>query len=595
MITESKIICTGNAPQLFVDGSILPACAYITYFEENNDYKEFANRGFRLFSVSLALADQPINATSGFNPHQGGVFDRKGQADFSFMDAAISRIIEVCPDAYIFPRVYVSMPQWWIEENPTEVVPVAHGKQREALYSQKFREDAAQMLQQVIAHFQSFPFSRNIIGYQISGGNTQEWFHLDLNGSFHKNALPYYNQYLVKNGLSPAEALPDLEAVNHSCAVLDPMQSAYIRFANESVAETIDYLCKTAKEAVAHRQVIGVFYGYTMEISNRPLWGSLSLASLLDSPYIDFFSSPNSYVSSRALGIDWPDMIPVDSIILRKKMCFMECDIRTHLTKVPSQVRPGCDPYHIYTNAVWAGPPTEALSVSAIRKCLGRQLTHKHGLWWFDMFGHWFATDKLMAEMERSLELYQHQDPTLSWDAPGEVAVFLDETATSYIGKQHPAYTAVKDMRIPLGATGAPYHVYLFSDFDRIDWKSTSYKVALFLIPKEDPLIEAAKKKLDSLGIASLGISGEKPTYSSGELRSFYSKNGVFLYSNSDDVVYAGNGYVCFHAATEGEKTLSFPVPLKCTDLVSGSQTVTNHLCFFAEQFETRLYRVEQS
>lgn len=75
---ESKVIFQNGCPVLTVDGEKMPALAYITYFEENNDYELFAENGFRLFSVSVGLSNQPINAASGFTPHAGGVFDQKG-------------------------------------------------------------------------------------------------------------------------------------------------------------------------------------------------------------------------------------------------------------------------------------------------------------------------------------------------------------------------------------------------------------------------------------------------------------------------------------------------------------------------------------
>ena len=589
---QSKIVFKNENPFLSVDTELFPACAYITYFEEHNDYKAFADVGFRIYSVSVSLADQPINTTSGFSPHADGVFDQKGKADFSYVDEAIERILESCPDAYIFPRIYVTMPEWWIEENPKETVPVPHEKRREALYSKKFREDAATMLSILIEHFKTFFAAKNIIGYQISGGNTQEWFHLDLNGSYCENALPYFNEYLQEKGLPSVEKLPNLAPLKECATIEDPILSAYIRFANDGVAETVEFLCKAAKEAVDQKQIVGVFYGYTLEVSHHPLWGTHSLAKLLDSPHIDFFSSPNSYVEGRALGVDWSDMIPVDSVRLHGKLCFMECDIRTHLTKLPNESRPGCDPYHVYVGNVFKGPPSEETSVWAVRKSLARQLTHRHGLWWFDMFGHWYATPALMAEMRRTLPLYARRLIAAPYEYPVEVAVFLDENAYSKIGEQHPAFSAGRKMRVPLGAAGAPYHLYLLSDVDRIDRKN--YKAVLFLIPDKCALVEKAKEKLRESGIHTLTISAETPFFSAEQLADFYKKSGVFLYCNAGDVVYFGNGYATLHAASAGKKVLNLPEALCCTDLISGEQYKTNRLILQCRQYETKLFKVEK-
>ena len=591
---RSKVVYRNGTPYFSVDGEILPPCAYITYFEEHNEYRAFAENGFRLFSVSVTLASQPINTKSGFSPQRKGVFDRKGEADYSGVDAAIALILENCPDALIFPRIYMAMPQWWIEENPRETVPVPHDKRREALYSRKYREDGAAMLRELIGHFRSFFAADHIFGYQISGGNTQEWFHLDLNGSYHENALPYFNEYLTAKGLPPAEKLPDLEKLKGCAVVDDPLVTAYIRFANESAADTVAHFCRAAKEAVGREQIVGSFYGYALELDVfYALWGSHALAKLLDSPDIDFFSSPNSYVNDRAMGIDWPEMIPTGSLKLHGKMGFMELDIRTHLSKRPDEVRPDCDPYQTYHLAVWDGPPTEEESVWAVRKALAREITGKNGLWWFDMFGHWYATPALMAEMRRTLGVYAGLPAR--WESPAEVAVFVDETAYAEVGALHPTYRSCRKMRAPLGSTGVPYDLFLASDLDRIDWKNAAYKAVFFLIPGESAFVREASEKLRSLGVGTLAISAEKPLYTPGELADFYRQCGVFFYGEVGDVVYVGNGYAALHSAEAGKKRLRFPRVLRITDAVSGAVCTGDEVIFDCRKHETKLFKTEKT
>lgn len=594
MKPSSIVIKNGN-PILCIGDEKMPACAYMTYFDERNDYDAFAKKGFKVYSVSISLASQPINTGSGFMPYIGGVFDTKGTADFTVVDESIGKILKSCPDAYIFPRIYVCMPEWWIEENPSETIAVPHGKRRESLYSRKFRETAAEMLKTLIEHFKGFHASDRIFGYQISGGNTQEWFHLDLKGSYSEETLPYFNQYLLNKypDFSPVTALPDIGQIKNSDILEDKLLTEYLRFASEEVAKTIDHLCRAAKDAVNNQQIIGVFYGYTAEVTD-PLWGTHALETLLDSPNIDFISSPNSYMDARALGVDWADMMPVDSVKLHGKMCFIECDIRTFLTKSPEESRPGSDPLHYYSHKVWEGPATDTLSVYAVRKSLSRQLTHKHGLWWFDMFGHWYASEKLLKEMETSLALYNNSIHSLPCEYATEVAVILDEKSYSKIGSSHPAYTCAYEMRRHLAMSGAPYSVYLASDFNAIDWGNSSYKAVVFCIPHDDGEGAVKRKALSEKGIASICVSTDKPSYTAAELRVFFKENGVFVYSESDDIFYAGNGYVALHAVTEGVKEIRLPEKLKCTDTENGQSVMTDVLHVNCTQFETRLFKIEK-
>lgn len=561
-MTESRIINQNGNSVFEINGKVFPPCAYITYFEERNDYKRFTDAGYRLFSVTVSFATQPINTLSEFMPYYGGVFDKKGEPDFSAADESIRLILKDCPDAYIFPRVYAGMPQWWIDENPTEVNPVQHNKVREALYSEKYRKDASKMLRQMIEHFENADYADRIFAYQITGGNTQEWFHFDKNGGYHENALPYFNEFLKSKypELYPLDALPEID-------------EKYLEFANESVADTIEYLCKAAKQAVDFKKIIGVFYGYTMEVTSA-LWGTHKISKLLDSENIDFFSSPNSYAFSRALGEEWGDMMPVDSIRLHGKFCFIENDIRTHLSKSPRDSRTGCDPHDTYITAVWDGPPTEELSVAALKKSFARQLTHKHGLWWFDMFGYWYSSDKMMNEMKNYLETYS----TLSGaDTDTEVAVFIDETMYYRLNEKLPVAKCAKEMRYSIAKSGVPYHIYLIEDFETLVKQGFDYKAVVFAIPDDSALVSDAVSYCDENSVSYLKFNSEKYGYTPEQYRDFFKKSGVWCYIETDDIFYIGNGFFAIHATEAGEKNVHFP-----------QKTLTLKM----EKFETKLLRL---
>ncbi len=585
-MVESKIITRNGNPILLIDNKEFSPCAYITYFDERNDYELFAKKGFKIYTVTISLAKQPINTLSGFTPFYSGIFDKKGQLDFAETDKSINKILKVCPDAYIFPRINVTMPDWWVEENPTETIDVPVGGRREILSSQKFRDDASKMLREVIEYFKVAPYSKRIFGYQICGGNTQEWAHYDINGSYCDNILPYFNAYLKHKGLPQVTELPDIKEIDNSVFIDNKTLQEFIKFTNDEMAETVDALCKTVKEAVNYKQIVGTFYGYNAEVMN-PLWGTHSLWKTIDSENIDFYSSPNSYISRRSLGVDWGDMMPVDSVRLHGKMTFMECDVRTFLTRAPGESRKGSDPMGYYTDELWIGPKTEELSVSAIRKSLARQLTHKHGLWWFDMFGHWYSTDKMMKEMKTSLDIYNRLVNYAPLEYPTEIAVFTDETAYSVTGKLHPDYECAYYFRTSLGECGAPYHSYLLSDFDKINWENATYKTVIFNTPlRNNDLAEILRAK----GIVCIDRANPDKEMLINTLK----ESGVFLYTEGTDVFYIGNGYLAIHSKSEGVKKITLPEEIKCTDTATGEVVITDMLKLNMKQFETRLFEINK-
>ena len=108
----SRVVTKNGAAYLEVNGEIVPGAAYITYFFDNNRYGDFAKAGYKLYSVSVFLGQNYINNRSALECFTPGVFG-DGAADFSRFDPDIRRILEVCPDAMIFPRVNVNPSREW--------------------------------------------------------------------------------------------------------------------------------------------------------------------------------------------------------------------------------------------------------------------------------------------------------------------------------------------------------------------------------------------------------------------------------------------------------------------------------------------------
>lgn len=121
-MADSRATVTNGVPRLKIDGSVIPACVYITYFDERNRYADFAAAGYRMYSVNVSLSDLPLNPPTGFAPFSG-VFDDPNGPDFRSVDRDIRRILAARPDAWIFPRIRITMPRWWIDRHP----PIGRG------------------------------------------------------------------------------------------------------------------------------------------------------------------------------------------------------------------------------------------------------------------------------------------------------------------------------------------------------------------------------------------------------------------------------------------------------------------------------------
>ena len=550
----SEVKDCGGVPALFVNGKPYTSVAYMTYLEKFNEYDDFVDAGYSFFSVPILFAGKWISVTEGFTPFKKGIFDDKGSPDFSPLDEAVGKILDACPDAYIIPRVNISMPQWWLDENPDSVNIKDDGTVcRESFYSQKWRTDAEKMLREFIRYVNTTDYASHIIGYQIAGGNTEEWFHFDLNGGYCKNAENGFKAFLEEYYPDVEyKGLPDISKLNKNTNYFkDEYLTRYLEYASFAIADAITYLARAAKEETGGNVVVGSFYGYSLEVTN-PLQGAHALKVLLEDKNIDFICSPNSYIGVRAFDCDWTEMYPADSVRLHGKMCFQECDIRTHLTVHLNEKDPYTDPQHLLRDHIWDGVETKEQAVNNIRKSFSRQLIKGNGLWWFDMWGGWFADSDIMNEMRQYRDIYTQSLAAANRTSKSEIAVFVDESAYKYMtncGLRNVIYNQRKE----LGQIGTSYDIYDVFDFEEVCGK---YKAVIFMSGTKTENMKKALSVCKDKDIPYLLSTSLKQEFSVKELRAFCEKNGVHVYCETNDIVYINNNYAAVCALSDGEKTI---------------------------------------
>ena len=570
----SRLQMQNKKPLLLIEDKPVAAMAYTTYFEERSRYEDFLDKGYRIFFVNASFTTSPINSSkTGFTPFHVGVYEDMENPDYSEFEDAVYKILKKCPDAIIFPRVYVSMPKWWVAENPDEVIPTKFGGYREAMFSDKFREDGTVLLRRFVNHVKAADYAPRIAGWQLCGGQTQEWFCHDLNGCLAPAAEKYFRRWVKETYGEDNATLPAKEDFLYTDKVCQTNENArrYSLFCNLGVAESLDHFASVVKDETGHSQIVGAFYGYSFECNRSVLFGSHGLRRLLDSPNVDFFSSPNAYTCNRAFGIDWADMIPVDSVKHHGKLCFIECDIRTYLTTGIQQARPGEYPESIYPtktkNSVWSGPPTPELSREALRKSFAHQLTKASAVWWFDMWGGWYNDPLLMDELERMKEIYEKEPENNQSPLNPEVVFFADETGYANLYSQSPQLSTHFELtpgiifsRTAMGTTGAPYDSCMVEDAPEV---LKNYKVAVFPFPAPSETGKKALELCEKMNIPYLAATPEHFTLTTEEIRAFLKEHGVHLYTEEGDVVYAGNGYLGYHSTVGGTKTITLPKNVK--------------------------------
>ena len=589
----STIEFKNEKPYIAIDGALHYPLAYTTYFEESGEFSDFIKAGYKMFFINVSFTKLPINNVSGFSPFLTGAFEGN-EPDYSEFDGVVNGILAECPDAFIFPRINVAMPRKWIEENPDECVSTPSGI-REALWSEKYFRDGAELLATLVSHIRSADYSGRIAGYQICGGTTQEWMHHDMAGSFSEKGLEKFRLWMKKN-YNTAD-VPEIAKEDLFKAGYNETVSRYGEFCCEAAANAVRHFCKVTKELINNEQIVGAFYGYNAFV-NDPLLGLAGLRHIIASPYIDFFSSPCCYDCTRELGVDWGDMIAEKSLKLHNKLYFVECDIRTHLTREMQKSRPGSFEGNYFAlrndkgnKTVWCGPDTLQESVSAVRKTFAHQLSRLSGIWWFDMWGGWYHNDEIMLEMSRMRAIAESsKDKTKSYPS-AETVVFIDERAYYNNPRCSDVACSVNNIRVAMGNTGIPFDLCMTEDAREIIDK---YKAAIFTTPLPSESGKNAMALCESHNIPYLFPEGDKIRISTPDLREYLVSNGIHCYNSDNNVICCGGGYIGIHTSRKGQVEIKLPEKYKVKVLFGADieEQETDVISLYMNKHETALFEL---
>jgi len=503
--TVAEVRMHSRVPTIFINGKPHSGASYMTYNPQLKNFKDFAELGCTLYTFS---------ATSDYSFYGLATpcWTASDTYDYSQFDERAAMILEACPGAYIFPRVYVSAPPWWCAAHPDELAMTADGillaeggehrtrDSRVASFaSEVWRRDAADNLRRFIAHVESSQYADRVIGYHIASGITEEWMYWGFQSHILADYSPAnvagWRRWLTaKYGTDPelqrawrdpnatlsTALVPDKKArlASDVGGFLDPTRSQpvidYNLYHSWITADTIKYFARVVKEETNRTKLFGAFYGYCLEICwegfGMPTSSHLALKDILTCPDIDFLSSPTSY-TARIPGVGYSTFMSLtESVKLHGKIWFDENDLRTPLVPVPAGLESQM-PRSGWTRTVEEG-------VELQWREIGNVLAHGAAMWWFDMSGGWYDHPKLLSEIGRMREVM-----TASLDCDrssiAEIAFVVDETSPSYWAyDDHYHANALSSQRHELGRIGAPVDFILLSDLSNPKLKD--YRMYLF-------------------------------------------------------------------------------------------------------------------
>jgi len=480
----SQIVRKNGVNHIAVNGEIIDSLAFKSFRPTKNNVSDFYKAGVRLFHVYCSGLPSGLKIPYSL---YGETWFGEGDYRFENLDKQMDFFIENAPDAYLFVNFHIDVRPWWLEQNPGRPNSFTHLSQIAA--DEKWRRDTADYLKAAIKHVEE-KYGDRVICYFLLGGHTTEWFSDFDYEETHPIKLEAYRKYMGdKDILIPTKEM--LEKPKEQL-FLDPKADAevirYRRFHAELITDLVLFYCREAQKIIDHNKLLGVFFGYIMELKGERMWnsGHLDLERVNESPDIDIIATPSSY-DFREYDDCGAYMILGDSVGLYGKTYFASFDNMTFLTPMmadnPRRICNDNDTQMAVKMLSTSFGRTDLLktreeTVHGMRREIMQRLSKRSGSWWFDMLEGWYYDDGLMKEVEhlvnKSKALLDKPRKSCS-----EIAVFVSCEALYYVNKKSDINTElICKQRGGLGKMGAPYDLYSIDDIDKVD--PDRYKLFIF-------------------------------------------------------------------------------------------------------------------
>ncbi|MBM4083456.1 MAG: hypothetical protein FJ272_01565, partial [Planctomycetes bacterium] len=422
-----------GVPTLVLDGK---PYGPMTYTRCAGTWEQLAEMGNRNFPVHFEMVGRV-----GWPGEQAVTFKR--------LDEQLNRFLDQVPNARIILRLYLCSPPHFARDYPDETLTFNDGSRTHftkwyamtdrpleergypSFASELWRQKTAEALFHYVTHVRQSEYSRNVIGYFICGGGTEEWYYwgdYDHNKhavDFSKPMLRAFRDYLrasYEGDVSKLRAAwrdpkadfgaalpPDprsRRAPEAACFWESQRVRDYYYVHNKAMEDSLLIFSRAAKQACNGEQLVGMFHGY---LQNHYLLegGQATLKDLLNSPDVDFWSGPPQY-NRRGHGEHGCVRFLMASLKKHGKLWISESDIRTNFVE-PDPNNP----------ALHGRPPDLDESLACLKREFAHQLCEGGNGWWFQMGKNWYHHEPILSlfdQMQRCGEAAMGFDRTSDTD-----------------------------------------------------------------------------------------------------------------------------------------------------------------------------------
>ncbi len=462
---QVNLVNVNGAVKISIDGKIIEPLSFKSFRPTERNISDFYNAGVRVFSIlSSGLPSALKVQYSTFGESWTG----ENSYDFSVIDEQIDLFIKCAPEGYFALMLQVDTRSWWHEKYPD--FPESFQYLSQSLCCDEWKTAAGNYLKAAVSHVEE-KYGERFYGYFILGGMTTEW----MSGCDFEEASPRkrkkYKEYMHDENAeipTPREREQDSE----TAFVKEDNLASYRQFHNELIADGILYFAKKVREVVGRRKLIGVYFGYLMELYDNLLWnrGHIAFEKVYSSEDIDIISSPSSYVA-RGVESMSAMMVTDKTLQIHNKLYYLEFD---HITHIAPQSVDGCNiPGHASKYLC------EQDTIDVMRRDYMLCLSKGAALWWFDMFEGWFYS-KPMMECVANMVAFSKKFTEKGFENNAEILAVASPDSLYRVNKNAAVNTDVfENMKKELGMTGAPYDCISEMDLDLVN--AEQYKLVIFL------------------------------------------------------------------------------------------------------------------
>ena len=286
------------------------------------------------------------------------IWNSDNSLDFKAVDDLLLNALRLDSEGYYLFCFYMSVaPSWWNNSHPDDLINYANGGidltandalkrfKAPSLASKIWRRDIGNVLRRIVEHLEQSSLANRIFGYRPDYGVYAEWHYYGM-----ANGMPdtgkamtsafrdwlrrnYPDEVALRKAWNSAEVNFDNAQVpnkeerldDKALSLRDPIANRktadFMRCMGEEVKDCLLHCNHTIKDACGRRALVGNYCGYFFGMPFPAEGWHLSNEAILDSPDVDFQSSPFCYGKNfRALGESQQARSLVETYRLRGKL-----------------------------------------------------------------------------------------------------------------------------------------------------------------------------------------------------------------------------------------------------------------------------------